>query len=93
MTILKRTFQLELFDPNKHVFNALRNLAISSGEYSRFKIDSNFKIMNLLELYSRWITPEGKSTFEVVVATNQDDEILGFITLVKKNYFKEVRLQ
>ena len=41
--IENETFQLELFDPNKHDFNALRNLAISSGEYSRFKIDSNFK--------------------------------------------------
>ncbi len=92
--IENETFQLELFDPNKHDFNALRNLAISSGEYSRFKIDSNFKNNEFVELYSRWITQsvEGKSAFEVVVATNQDDEILGFITLVKKEKLLEIGL-
>lgn len=46
---------VELWDGNKLVTRALLDLALVSGKYSRFKLDSQFPVGSYERLYSRWI--------------------------------------
>jgi dTDP-4-amino-4,6-dideoxy-D-galactose acyltransferase len=60
----------------------LKNLAIQSGLYSRFKIDPDFHNNEFERLYTEWIekSVERKLANEVLTY-NEGNEILGFITL------------
>jgi dTDP-4-amino-4,6-dideoxy-D-galactose acyltransferase len=60
----------------------LYQLALLSGENSRFKADPLIGIDKFVELYSKWIenSVNGKIADEVIVYTNKE-EVLGFISL------------
>jgi dTDP-4-amino-4,6-dideoxy-D-galactose acyltransferase len=60
----------------------LKNLALQSGLYSRFKIDPDFHNNEFERLYTEWIekSVERKLAHEILVY-NEGSEILGFITL------------
>lgn len=85
--IVTDAFEIKSFDYTIHDYNELEKLAIESGAFSRFKIDANFKNGEFEKLYSRWIELSAKKelAFDVLVATNKENSILGFVTLNKKN--------
>lgn len=64
----------------------LKSLALQSGIYSRFKIDSNFRSNEYEKLYLEWIEKSVKREMadEILVYSENDDE-KGFITLMIKN--------
>lgn len=64
----------------------LKNLALLSGEFSRFKTDLNFKNGEFVNLYYEWILKSVKNYQEIsTFGYYQDNEILGFITLERKD--------
>jgi ribosomal protein S18 acetylase RimI-like enzyme len=70
----------------KHASQKLITLALQSGAYSRFKIDQNFRNNEFERLYLEWIVKSvSKELADEVLIYSEDDEILGFITLSKKN--------
>ncbi len=83
----KDTFDIQSFDENIHSVSQIKNLALESGIYSRFYLDKNFKNNEFEKLYISWIEQSinRKIAFEILVATNKNKTILGFITLRKKN--------
>ena len=69
-----------------HASQKLITLALQSGDYSRFKIDQNFRNKEFERLYMEWIGKSvSKELADEVLIYSEDDEILGFITLSKKN--------
>lgn len=76
---------IQSFDKRKHDIDQLTKLALESGAYSRFKIDSNFRHNEYEKLYKEWIIKcvNKVLAFEILVSIN-NDEILGFITLSEK---------
>jgi dTDP-4-amino-4,6-dideoxy-D-galactose acyltransferase len=75
------------FEARIHSSNEIKKLALESGEFSRFNIDVNFKSNEYERLYTEWIEQSinKKIAFEVLVAANKNETILGFITLNKKS--------
>ncbi len=71
---------------NEKVGSDLIDLAIQSGEYSRFKIDSNFKNNEFNKLYSNWIenSVNGDLAKKVIVVKEQNSTV-GLLTLGIKN--------
>lgn len=61
----------------------LKNLALQSGLYSRFRIDPDFKNNEYERLYTEWIekSVERKLANEVLVYS-EGNELFGFITLI-----------
>jgi dTDP-4-amino-4,6-dideoxy-D-galactose acyltransferase len=84
--VIANNNMIESFDIKIHNYQQLKELAIESGMYSRFNIDKNFKNNEFLKLYNRWIenSVNNIAAFDVIVALN-DNNIVGFITLNKKN--------
>ena len=77
---------LTFFSKEEDDFKSLEALALSSGEYSRFKVDVNFKNGEFKNLYKKWINNivfEDKALD--VIIYKEDDNILGFSTLDKIN--------
>jgi dTDP-4-amino-4,6-dideoxy-D-galactose acyltransferase len=76
----------EPFNLVKHDLNKLENMAIESGKYSRFKLDSNFQKNEFERLYLEWIyqSYQKKMALEVLVYS-VDEELAGFITITNKN--------
>lgn len=65
--------------------DALRALAVQSGEYSRFAVDPNIPRAKFEELYMRWI--DGSLSREIadeVLVIRDDGRIAGMITLGRK---------
>jgi dTDP-4-amino-4,6-dideoxy-D-galactose acyltransferase len=60
----------------------LYNLALISGEYSRFNVDTRIGKDKFISLYNLWIenSVNGKLADEVLVYTNKE-EVLGFVSL------------
>jgi dTDP-4-amino-4,6-dideoxy-D-galactose acyltransferase len=87
--ILQDTAIVEL----KENTTELIDLALQSGEFSRFKVDPNFVNREYERLYVKWIEnsflPE-KNTH--VFAYKKADKILGFISLVNKENRSEIGL-
>jgi len=72
--------------PYKEVNNELLNLALESGEFSRFKIDLNFKENEFEKLYTKWIERSVKKEIaEKVFVYLLNNKIIGMITLNKIN--------
>ncbi|MDP4285617.1 MAG: GNAT family N-acetyltransferase [Bacteroidota bacterium] len=71
----------------------LINLAIQSGIYSRFNIDSRISRVKYEELYRQWIVNSVNKKFakEVLVCYG-NDSILGFITVGEKNLIADIGL-
>lgn len=76
--------RIELLNPNIHDPSQLVELALQSGVYSRFKLDTNFKDQEYIKLYSEWINKcmDRKSEFDILVAL-KGNNITGFTTLSK----------
>ncbi len=79
--------KIQSFNENDHSLVEIKKLALESGIYSRFYLDKNFKQKEFEKLYISWIEQSinKKIAFDVIVATDVDNTILGFITLNKKN--------
>lgn len=80
-------FTIKSFDKSTHNHLEIYKLALESGVFSRFKIDENFKSGEFEKLYSRWIalSIEGKLAFDIVIATDKNETVIGFVTLNNKN--------
>lgn len=79
--------EVQSFNENDHSLLEIKKLALESGIYSRFYLDKNFKQNEFEKLYISWIEQSinKKIAFDVIVATDNNKTILGFITLNKKN--------
>jgi dTDP-4-amino-4,6-dideoxy-D-galactose acyltransferase len=60
----------------------LRNLAIEAGAYSRFQVDDRLPIGKFEEMYETWVEKSvaGELADEVVVATDAEGEVAGFVS-------------
>jgi dTDP-4-amino-4,6-dideoxy-D-galactose acyltransferase len=64
----------------------LEQLAIGSGEYSRFKIDPMILDEKFVELYKIWLQNSLSHTFaDIVFSFNEGENQIGLITLTNKN--------
>ena len=82
----KLNFDISSFNRNKHNINELKQLALESGIYSRFYIDSNFRSNEYQKLYLHWIENciNGNLAFDILVASDKN-KMLGFTTVNKKS--------
>ncbi|WP_298548063.1 GNAT family N-acetyltransferase [uncultured Aquimarina sp.] len=72
--------------------NSLLKLALDSGEYSRFKTDPKLSPY-FIRLYTLWIQNSlNGSIADHVFIYEKDNEILGFVTLRKKDGFHQIGL-
>jgi len=73
------------FDKKIHSYKNLENLALESGVYSRFKVDTNFEANEYERLYAKWIenSVNGKHTINTGIYY-KDGKILGFTTVEEK---------
>lgn len=80
-------FTIKSFDKLIHNRQVLEKLALESGTYSRFNIDENFKSGEYNKLYLTWIalSIEEKLAFDIIIATDKNETIVGFVTLNKKS--------
>lgn len=80
-------FTIKSFDKLIHNRQELEKLALESGIYSRFNIDENFKSGEYNKLYLKWIalSIEEKLAFDIIIATDKNETIVGFVTLNKKS--------
>jgi dTDP-4-amino-4,6-dideoxy-D-galactose acyltransferase len=64
----------------------LEDLALASGEYSRFSIDPNFSSQDYSTLYKTWMQKSiaGEMADEILVIS-QGDEIAGMVTLSERD--------
>lgn len=78
-------FSISVYDqpfPEKKLID----LAIQSGQFSRFRVDKNIPNSACEELYSLWITNSvNKKIAREVLVYRVDGEIVGFITVGEKN--------
>ena len=71
---------------NEEVGSELVDLAIQSGEYSRFKVDSNFKNNEFEKLYKHWIENSINTNYaEKVIVAKEGNRFIGLLTLGIKN--------
>ncbi len=73
-------YESEIIDEN------LINLTLQSGEFSRFKIDKNFKNQEFERLYKIWIEKSVKKELaQKVIIQKINDKIVGLLTLNIRN--------
>jgi len=78
---------------NKIVNKNLTNLALLSGAYSRFKLDTNFKKKSYEHLYTKWIENSvNKKVAFCVLIFGEEKNPNGFITIQKKGNTAQVGL-
>lgn len=78
--------EIDYYCHNETAYEELLNLALQSGEYSRFKIDSAFNNNDFVRLYTEWINNSiNKTLASHIIIKKQDKKIVGFATLSKKN--------
>lgn len=71
----------EDFNQTIHDIESIYELAFDSGEYSRFKIDSNFGNSKFKKLYKEWVDKSIDSTIaDGVIVSKINEHIVGFIT-------------
>lgn len=95
----KKIIKTTLPDEGVAVYNSktanknLVNLALLSGSYSRFKLDSNFKKKDFEQLYKKWIEKSvaKKIAFCVLISGNEKNPD-GFITIQKNGDDAQVGL-
>jgi dTDP-4-amino-4,6-dideoxy-D-galactose acyltransferase len=67
-------------------YDVLKKLALSSGEFSRFKIDTNFKNNEFAKLYEEWLNNSiNREIADDVIVVKIDNKIKGFATYKLKN--------
>lgn len=63
-------------------FEVLYDLAVQSGEYSRFRLDDNIGEYNFIKLYHTWVDNSlNKKIADDILIYQEDNRILGFVTL------------
>lgn len=72
----------------------LNRLALQSGVFSRFKVDSNFTHNEFEKLYLRWILDSINKIIadKVIVYKQPGGHCVGFVTIKFKNDFSEIGL-
>lgn len=77
----------------EEITNEVLSLSLQAGEYSRYKIDKNFKNNEFETLYKIWIEKsiKGEITFEVL-GIKKDGKVIGLITLGEKNSLADISL-
>lgn len=72
----------------------LKKLALQSGIYSRFKMDSNFVNNEFEQLYLKWISDSINKTIadKVIVYKEPERNCKGFVTLKFQENFSEIGL-
>ncbi|MEO0037935.1 MAG: hypothetical protein RIQ59_1146 [Bacteroidota bacterium] len=80
-------FTITSFDKFNHNKQELEKLALESGIFSRFNVDENFKSGEFKKLYLEWIalSIERKLAFDILIAIDKNESIIGFVTLNKKS--------
>lgn len=74
-----------IFDPIKHSYDQLLDLALQSGKYSRFNIDENFRNNEYQKLYTEWIDKSITKEMAIdIIIKIMDNRIVGFTTLCEK---------
>jgi len=64
----------------------IEDLAIQSGEYSRFAVDQNIPLEKFVALYNIWIKRSlRKEIAEEVLVIREDKRVVGMVTLGNKN--------
>lgn len=83
----KRIIQPLIFSYNKdYPEEKLIDLAIQSGEYSRFKVDKNIPDKKFKELYKLWIVNSVNRKFaNEVLVYRVSNKIAGFVTLIEED--------
>lgn len=78
-------YSITSFIKEIHDINALRQLALESGIYSRFNVDNHFDNNEFKNLYLHWInnSVKGKLALDTIIVVDHND-ILGFATLTEK---------
>lgn len=84
VTSLNYNENIEKYITNKVNANLI-NLAIQSGEYSRFKLDRRIPKEKFKELYWHWLINSINKKVAKEVYVYIENEISGFITLTEKN--------
>lgn len=78
--------ETQFYSHNDTAYRDLLNLALQSGEYSRFKIDPYFKNSEFVRLYTEWLNKSINKTLASHIIIKKDNEkIVGFATLTKKS--------
>lgn len=77
---------VQFYNSDIDKYEELLLLTLQSGEYSRFKLDENFKNNEYEKLYKEWIDKSISKdlAFEIIVK-KIEDKIVGFTTLAKKS--------
>lgn len=86
MDVQERLFNgsVEFIEPYNlnYTSDKLLSLALQSGEYSRFRIDPNFRNDEFLKLYTEWINRSvSKEIADEILVYNDNNSLQGFITL------------
>ena len=76
--------ELEIFDKEIDSFEDLENLALQSGVYSRFNLDSNFVNYEYERMYKAWLAKSIQDSSIDVLIKKISGKIVGFVTLVHK---------
>lgn len=91
--IKEKCIELKIVENTEGNEEQLKNLALQSGIYSRFKKDSNFKNNEFEKLYLKWITDSiNKKIADTVLIYVENDVCKGFITLKYKENYAEIGL-
>lgn len=72
--------------------DSIIDLAIQSGWYSRFKLDTNFKNSEFEKMYTTWISQSIESNETKVYGYLYQNKLAGFITLSTKNGAADIGL-
>jgi dTDP-4-amino-4,6-dideoxy-D-galactose acyltransferase len=71
----------------------IEGLAIESGEYSRFSVDTNLPREKFVDLYKIWINRSlSKEIASEVLVIREEDRVVGMVTLDDKNGRGEIDL-
>ena len=91
--VKENCFDFNLIEDFKEQNEKLENLALQSGVYSRFRIDSNFVNKEFEKLYHKWLADSlNKILADNVIVFNEQGECNGFITVKCQNDFALIGL-
>ena len=88
----EKRVELNFYD-NSFVSDQLLQLAIDSGEYSRFKMDKNIPHQKFIDLYTLWIENSvNKSFADNILMIEREGDIMGMITVSCDNKVGKIGL-
>ena len=86
-------FELIHFNPSIHSFLDLLSLVYSSGQKSRFKIDSNFRNKEFEKLYEKWINNSiDQNNSSTILIKIVDNKLAGFLSYSLNGLFIKIEL-